>query len=165
MVSIPVTGRFLSTRLRRLGLFASVIVALIVPATGVSSQSTSPSPSDPPNALHLMKDCATFSGVPGGSCPITESNLPQIPVGGLLTYYGPALDNPMFASSSVVLNAGDGNTAMGWCMISQTTAIGMCTFWAGSGTLTGFSAILDVTLDAPTGRFHFDGTYLFAPQE
>jgi hypothetical protein len=166
MVSFTIASRGTSSRSRRLGRLASVILALFVPASGVSAQSTSPAPSaDPPNALHMMKDCTAFSGVPGGSCLITESNLPQIPVGGLLTYYGPALDNPMFASSSVVLNAGDGNTAFGWCMISNATAIGMCTFWAGSGTLTGFNAILDVTLDPDTGGFHWDGTYIFAPQD
>ena len=48
-------------------------------------------------------------------------------------------------------------------MVSNATATGMCTFWAGSGTLAGFNAIVDVTLDPDSGRFHWDGTYLFTP--
>jgi len=164
MVSHPTAGHTRRTRSARLGAFASVILALILPVAGASAQSPSPGASgDAPNALHMMKDCTAFSGVPGGSCVITASNLPQIPVGGLLTYFGPELANPMFASSSVVLNAGDGNLAYGWCMVSNATAIGMCTFWAGSGTLAGFNAIVDVTLDADSGRFHWDGTYVFTP--
>ena len=38
--------------------------------------------------------------------------------------------------------------------------MGLCTFWKGTGTLAGFTSVVDVTIDA-TGLWHFDGMYYF----
>lgn len=152
---------------RTLFLVACTILAFAVSAPLVSAQSSSPA-AEAPNALHLTKDCSTFSGQPGSSCTITSSNLEAIPVGGLQIYYGPQLANPMFMSSSVVLDAGDGNTEFGYCMVDMHdpngAPHGMCTYWAGTGSLTGFNAVVNVTVD-DAGAWHLDGTYLFAPTQ
>jgi len=138
---------------------ATVIVALASLAGPVSAQSPSP---DVANALHLTKDCSGFTGALGSTCIITASNLDAIPVGSKYIYYGPELNNPMFTSSAMVLDAGDGNTAAGYCMVDDKNGpLGMCTFWAGTGTLAGFNAVAEVTIDQ-AGLWHVDGTYLFS---
>ena len=147
---------------RRITLFAGLFVAVSGLAGPVSAQS---SPPDAPNALHAVKDCSGFTGQLGTACVITESNLDVIPVGSQYIYYGPQLTNPMFISSAMVLDAGDGNTAAGYCVLdTKAGPLGMCTFWAGTGTLAGFNAVVQVTVDS-TGLWHLDGTYLIAPPQ
>ena len=149
---------------RRFLTLAATILALSALTPSVSAQSSS-TPPDAPNALHATKDCSGFTGLPGSICILTASNLAQIPVGSLYIYYGPELSNPMMLSSAMVLDAGDGNTAFGYCMVDQKAGpSGMCTFWAGTGTLVGFNAVVTVTVDS-TGAWHLDGTYLFAPTQ
>ena len=79
------------------------------------------------------------------------------PVGTKAIYYGPVL-GPAILSTDVVLDAGDRNTAIGYCNVDLPKGVGACTFWAGSGTLTGFQALVNLTVDS-TGLFHWDGAY------
>jgi hypothetical protein len=152
------------SRTRMLLVAAGALLALANVAA--SAGAASPSPSDAPNSLHLTKDCSKFTGQPGSSCAIVSSNLEAIPVGSQYIYYGPQISNPMFISSQMVIDAGDGNTAFGYCMVdTHAEASGLCTFWAGTGTLTGFDAVVDVTVDQATGLWHLDGTYLFTPAQ
>ncbi len=48
-------------------------------------------------------------------CTITVSDLAAIPVGAKVMYWGPVLQDPNFLSSRVVLRAGHGNRAFGYC--------------------------------------------------
>jgi hypothetical protein len=144
---------------RRSIFIGTLVLALGALAGPAAAQSPSPAAA---NALHLVKDCSGFTGDLGSVCIITASNLDAIPVGSQYIYYGPELDNPMFTSSSMVLDAGNGNTAAGYCMVDDKNGpLGMCTFWAGTGTLAGFNAVAEVTV-SPDGLWHVDGTYMFA---
>ncbi|MGZ5295581.1 MAG: hypothetical protein ACXWEJ_06885 [Actinomycetota bacterium] len=110
--------------------------------------------------LHITKECSGFTGQAGSFCTITGSNLTAIPVGTKVFYTGPEISDPNFLGSRVVAKVGHGNRAFGFCSAIYQPYHGVCTFWRGVGTLHGFHASVDVTLDAD-GVFHWDGTYLF----
>jgi hypothetical protein len=110
-----------------------------------------------PKPLNLAKECSKFTAHSGDYCSITKSSLDSIPVGSKVFYYGPVI-GPVILSTYVVLDAGNGNTAIGYCNVDLPKSSGTCTFWAGSGTLTGFQAIVTLTVDG-AGLFHWDGSY------
>jgi hypothetical protein len=138
---------------RRLFAVAGTIVLLTVFA-GSASAGTALQP------LHITKDCSQFTGNIPSFCTITGSNVGAIPVGIKVFYNGPVLTDPNFMSSDVVIKAGHGNRAHGYCMVKFPSFVGICTFWKGTGTLAGFHASVDVTVDS-TGLWHWDGTYVF----
>jgi len=121
--------------------------------------------------LHVTKECPAFTGAAGDYCTITSSNLDAIAVGSKIFYDQAAvgLASPpvpeggsIFADTSVVLDAGSGNRAVGRCTVDWTFH-GLCTFSDGTGEFTGFSARVDVS---PTGgvNYQWDGTYRFSPE-
>jgi hypothetical protein len=138
---------------RRFLVVAGVVIALTVPAISVSASSS-------PHALHLTKDCATNTGIAPTYCTVAASNLRAIPVHAKVWYLGPVLSNAYFLSSNIKIDAWHGNTATGYCQVDAHISTGICTFWKGTGTLTGFHAVLQVTIDAK-GLWHWDGTYYF----
>jgi hypothetical protein len=113
-----------------------------------------------PNAtpIHLVKDCSMFTGEIPSHCSISGSDYAPIPVGAKVNYLGPLLINPHFLSSNVVIDDARGSTATGFCTFDArpNEDRGLCTFWAGTGALAGFTAIFIVTIDA-TGEWHLDG--------
>jgi hypothetical protein len=113
-----------------------------------------------PLPLSIAKECSKFTGHAGDFCTITQSSLAAIPVGAKVIYFGPVLGPPILAST-VLIDAGGGNTAMGSCNVEQTTWTGTCAFWAGSGSLQGFEGLVKLTVDK-TGLFHWDGAYSLA---
>lgn len=59
-----------------------------------------------------------------------------------------------------MLDAGDGNTAIGNCSVEPNKNYGTCTFWAGSGTLRGFQALVTLSpVEGMAGSFHWVGFY------
>lgn len=110
-----------------------------------------------PLPLSIAKECSKFTAHSGDYCTVTKSSLAAIPVGTKAIYYGPVL-GPAILSTDVVLDAGDGNTAIGYCNVDLPKGVGACTFWAGSGMLAGFQALVNLTVDS-TGLFHWDGAY------
>ena len=65
--------------------------------------------------------------------------------------------------SNIVLDAGDGNRAVGHCTLDLVTRLGLCTFSDGTGELAGFHARVDVSHLG--GRdWAWDGTYSFRPE-
>ena len=113
--------------------------------------------------LTLSKECSQYSGNTPSFCSILESNLPALKAGTKVLYYGPVANNPAFSSNNVVLDDGAGNTAMGNCIVDFGAGPkGICAFYAGSGTLSGFSAIVEVTVDAKQ-VWHWDGSYALTP--
>lgn len=116
---------------------------------------------DPMLPMHLVKDCSHFTGEVPSMCTISSSDLAAIPVGTIVWYTGPVVNNVYFLSSSVTLDDGNGSTATGYCIFDARASrdqTGLCTFWLGTGKLAGFTAIADVTIDG-TGLFHWDGDY------
>jgi hypothetical protein len=132
-------------------LVAGATLALTLGVPTVSASST-------PHELHLIKDCSTFNAVAPTYCSIRTSDFVAIPIGTKVWYTGPIVNDTFFLSSNVTLDAEDGNTATGYCILETKTTVGMCTFWEGVGTLAGFHAIIDVSVDA-AGAWHWDGTY------
>jgi len=120
-------------------------------------------PASPPSArtrsLHVTKECSEYSGSAGSFCTITSSNIQRIPV-GTRVYYDQAAGVPAgLLDSNVVLDAGDGNRALGRCTLDLTTGLGLCTFSDGIGDLAGFHA--RVAVDC-TAECRWDGVYGFA---
>jgi hypothetical protein len=111
-----------------------------------------------------VKDCSTFTAEIPSYCKVSSSDYPQIPVGATVNYLGPLVDNPHFLSSNALVDDAHGNTATGYCIFDDrpNEARGFCTFWAGTGSLAGFTAILKVTIDS-TGQWHLDGEYYGNP--
>ena len=116
----------------------------------------------PSHEIHLTKDCHTYDGQIPSLCTISGSDYDDVPVGTKVWYQGPLLTGSYFLSSRILLETPAGPTADGWCIFNAKTSLGMCTFFAGTADLTGFHALLDVTIDAD-GIWHLDGTYYLEP--
>jgi hypothetical protein len=142
-----------------------VLVAGFVALTlSLSAGAASVSASSARNGqLHLAKECSEYTGLPGGFCTFTSSNLAQIEVGSKVFYdQAPGIPAGLL-DSNVVLDAGNGNRAVGRCTLDLGTGRGLCTFSDGTGELTGFKARVDVL--CPDGvHCTWDGTYRFSPQ-
>ena len=116
--------------------------------------------------LVITKECSQYTGAAGAFCTITSSNLPQIKAGSKV-YYDQAAGIPEgLVDSNAVLDAGNGNWAMGRCTINGNTktAVGLCTFSDGTGTLSGFSArVVVYSTDSAGINYRWQGTYSFSP--
>ncbi|HEY7667221.1 MAG TPA: hypothetical protein VIE12_03755 [Actinomycetota bacterium] len=130
-------------------------IAAIAAAIPTASAGTTLQP------LHITKECSEFTGDTPSFCTITGSDLAAIPVGTKVMYRGPVLTDPNFMSSRVVLRAGHGNRAFGYCQTIADPYHGTCTFWRGTGTLDGFHASVDVTY-VSGADFDWDGAYVFS---
>jgi hypothetical protein len=115
--------------------------------------------------LAITKECNTFTGDVPSFCTITDSTLAAIPAGSKVYYYGPLISDLNYTSSKVMIDAGPGNRAHGYC--SLLGYVGTCSFYAGSGTLAGFHAAVQVAFVAGgPGSFPFtwNGTYRLDPR-
>ena len=141
--------------LPRLVLVGAAIAALTVLVPSVSAASPHG------GALHVQKECHEYTGLAGGFCTITSSNLAEIPVGSRVVFASAA--SAYWLSSDFVLNPpGSGtSSADGHCDVNLTTDLGLCTFFGGTGNLTGFQASAVVAY-AGGNIWYADGTYGFA---
>jgi hypothetical protein len=116
--------------------------------------------------LTISKECSQYTGETPSFCTITESNLAAIPAGTKILYYGPVISSPLFSSSTAVIAVGNGDSALGYCVVYDTASppLGTCAFHAGSGTLAGFQAVVTVTVDDKQ-IWHWDGGYLLGAAE
>jgi hypothetical protein len=120
--------------------------------------------------LHIVKDCGTFTGVPGSSfCTIVESNLPELPAGTQIYYDqitgGPSA-GPSYLDSNVFVYVKEGQWAVGRCTVRNDNPpgpLGLCTLSDGLGPLAGLT--VRVTVAYKTGGdgalYTWDGTYSF----
>jgi hypothetical protein len=92
------------------------------------------------------------------ACTVRNSTRGSIPEGTVARYSGPVFTNVQM--STVVLVTPNGATASGHCTLNQTGS-GTCRFSRGTGSLTGFHALVKVT-NAPGGVV-WEGTYYFGP--
>jgi hypothetical protein len=111
--------------------------------------------------LHVTKECSQDKGAAGDHCTITSSNLAEIKVGSKVFYDQAAGIPTGLLDSNVVLDAGNGNRAVGRCTLDLTTGLGLCTFSDGTGQFARFTARVDV--DCRSGC-RWDGTYSFRPE-
>lgn len=138
--------------------FAALTLAL---STGVASVSASSERDREHSELHVTKECSQDLGRAGDFCTITSSNLAAIKVGSRV-YYDQAFGIPTgLLDSNVVLDAGNGDKAVGRCTLDSATGLGLCTFSDGTGQFAGFHARVDV--DCRSGC-RWDGTYHFSPE-
>lgn len=113
--------------------------------------------------LHVTKECSAYTGQAGSFCTFTSSNLAAIKVGSKV-FYDQAAGTPAgLLDSNVVIDAGDGNRAVGRCTLDLSNYVGLCTFSDGTGDFVGFHARVDIS---PIGgpNFSWDGTYGFTPE-
>lgn len=146
------------------GATATTAATVVATASPVASVPASTAGAATGTAIHLVKDCSTFTGEIPSYCEISRTDDVAIPVGAKVNYLGPLLDNPYFLSSNVLIDDAHGNTATGYCIFDArpSEGRGSCTFWTGTGALAGFTAIFTVTIDA-LGEWHLDGEYYGKP--
>ena len=145
-----------------------ILALLLVPVvalthalgTGAASVSASSQREKP---LHVTKECSGQSVGAWEFCTIKSSSLGRIKVDSRVYYVDPPNLALGLQDSAVVLDAGDGNRALGRCTVDFATGLGLCTFADGTGRFAGFHARVQVTPPANDQDFwHWDGTYSFS---
>ena len=142
---------------------ALVAVALVVPLAAQNGRN---------GQLHIVKDCAMESGIPGSDfCTIVTSNLPELPAGTQIYYdlsAGPTA-GPGYFDDNIFVFVNTSQWAVGRCTgpnnINTPGTGGLCTLSDGFGPLAGFTARINVTY-SPGGNgslYAWDGTYGFNP--
>jgi hypothetical protein len=147
------------TRIVAIAIVASVAALTPAPNIGVASVAASARHGD----LHVTKECSQYNGAAGSFCTITSSNLTRILVGSKVFYDQAAGIPNGLLDSNVVLDAGNGDRAVGRCTLDFSTGLGLCTFSDGTGRFTGFQARVEVSYLGPD--WAWDGTYRFTPLE
>ena len=109
----------------------------------------------------MTKECSKYEFTAGSSCTTTSSNLSEILVGSKIFYDQPANIPTGLLDSNVVLDAGDGDRAVGRCTLDVSTFLGLCTFSDGTGRFSGFQARVEVSYLGTDWDFAWDGTYSF----
>jgi hypothetical protein len=108
--------------------------------------------------FHLDKTCVT------AGCTIVSSNFDAIPVGTLITYTKIGDGSTKQQNATFTTKTG---SASGFCDFNHDgkPLAAQCTFLSGTGALTGFHLVADVTLTgdgtSPASVWHWDGTYWF----
>ena len=148
-----------TTHRRSLVVIAGVVALILALGSGATSISATER-NRKHGELHATKNCKDNTGLAGSFCTITSSSLPQIKVESKVIYDQPAGIPAGMLDSNIVLDAGDGNRAVGRCTLDFATHLGLCTFSDGTGSLAGFRARVDVSFLG--GRdWAWDGTYSF----
>jgi hypothetical protein len=115
-------------------------------------------------ALHVTKDCSTYTGHAGDICTITSSNIEQIEAGSRVIYASDAVGASLDTDVRLDPPGPGNNAAFGHCTLSLATGVGACTFSGGTGTFTQFHATIAVSyLGGP--NFAWDGSYEFTPHQ
>jgi hypothetical protein len=144
-------------------LFASFVIAGLAALTlSLGPGAASVAASGRSGKLHITKECSSYTGGAGSFCTITSSNLAAIPAGSKVLYDQAAGLPAGLRASNVVLDAGNGNRAVGRCTLDGVTSLGLCTFSDGTGELTGFAARVNVSpFPNDLVNYHWRGTYRF----
>ena len=138
-------------------LVAGVVLALSLAAAASDSSKRR-------GKLHVIKDCTGKTGDPGSFCVVTSSDLPEIVVGSKVFYFQSPIPATGLQDSNVVLDAGNGDRAVGRCTLDLTNFLALCTFSEGTGTFIGFHARINGSPGTDRSNYHWDGTYHFTRQ-
>jgi hypothetical protein len=106
--------------------------------------------------LHVTKECSEFTGLAGGFCTITSSNVEAIKVGSKVVYAS-AAGAASLVSDITIVRRGH-TTAYGHVFLDFATGTGTVTLSGGAGEFRGFSATAVVTY-AGGVNWAWDGTY------
>jgi hypothetical protein len=138
------------------GLLLAVIMVAAFATAGSATNTGTPRSGE----LHVTKECSQYSGLAGGFCTITGSNLNAIYAGMKVVYTSavawPVLDSDLF------LDGPANNDAYGHVVVDVSTGIGVVTFSGGTGEFSGFHAHVNVTCSDAV-NCAWDGTYNFTP--
>ena len=134
---------------RRLAAVAATVLALTVLVPSASAAS--------PKAFHLDKTCAADLSEPlGYVCTVQHSDFKWFPAGTEVHYTSQNQAGDVVQATIPIKN-GSTNGACVWS--SPVNAV--CTFSPGSGRLTQFHLVVDVTANADQSIWYWDGTYWF----
>jgi hypothetical protein len=136
-------------RSRRLLGVAAAIVALgfLVPSASAASG----------RAFHLDKTCGPDASEPlGFVCIIQHADFKWFPAGTKVHYLSQNAAGDVVQARIAIKN-GSTNGVCVWS--SSVTAV--CTFSPGTGRLSQFHLIVDVTANADASIWYWDGTYWF----
>jgi hypothetical protein len=134
-----------------------LLLAAVVAGAFAVAGSASPRSGD----LHVTKDCSDYHFGAGDHCTIRWSSLNAIDSGMRVVYASAAGATGL--DSDLVLDGPGNNDANGHVTLDFQTLSGEVTFSGGTGRFRGFHARVDVTYDAGSGLWHWDGTYSFTP--
>ncbi len=135
------------------------IRSLIVVAATVLTIGACSAAADTHKTFKLDKTC-----VAGVGCTILSSDLAAIPPGTLITYTD--IGDGSTKQENATFTTKDGS-ASGFCDFNHDgkPLAAQCTFLSGTGALTGFHLVADVTLTgdgkSPASVWHWNGTYWF----
>jgi len=116
--------------------------------------------------LHLTKQCLEYTGLAGGFCTITASDLEQIEVGSKVFYASDA--TPTSLDSDLIIDPpGPGNNqAFGHVVLDRVAAVGTINLRGGTGKFTHFNAdIVGTRVNRALKLWSLVGTYSFDPQD
>jgi hypothetical protein len=134
-----------SVRLVLLVVGAMLALTLVVPSASAAT----------PKNFHLDKTCADDATEPlGYVCTVQHSDFKWIPPGTKVHY--------LSQTGTVVqayIGIKNGSTS-GECVWSSAVNA-VCTFSSGTGRLTQFHLVVDVTANADASIWYWDGTYWF----
>lgn len=127
-------------------------VALVVAAC-----TTAPASATAPKAFQLDKTC-----IPDEGCTVASSNLDVIPPGTRILYKKVGDGSAGLKNATITV---DGGSATGVCDFNQSEPLtAKCTFLSGTGKLSGFHLLADVTLTGDpkvNGVWHWVGTFWY----
>ena len=132
------------------------LVAVICLATAALAVAPSVSAASP-KAFHLDKTCAGDVSEPlGYVCTIQHSDFKWFPAGTKVHYTSQNQAGDVVQATITIKN-GSTNGVCVWS--SPVNAV--CTFSPGTGRLTQFHLVVDVTANADVSIWYWDGTYRF----
>ncbi len=142
-----------------------LLLAVVMVAAFATAGAATGSPRS--GQLHVEKECSEFSGLPGGFCTITASNLNAIDPGMKVIYTNPHVVGTVL-SSDLYVDGPANNDAYGHVDLDLAPGPnqfgGPLHFFGGTGRFTGFEATINVTCDQPNGSpCAWDGPYSFTP--
>ncbi len=142
-----------------------VLLAVVMVAAFATAGSASPRSGE----LHVTKECSENTGLPGGFCTITGSNLNAIRPGMKVIYTDPHVvpGTPPLLTSHLYVDGPGNNDAYGYVELDVAPGpnqfSGPIWFSGGTGRFRGFHAYANVTCSAGGSPCSWDGTYSFTP--
>jgi hypothetical protein len=137
--------------IKRLLAITGTIVALMALAPAASAGSH--------KEFHLDKTCGPDASEPlGFVCTIQSADFKWFPVGTKVHYTSQNAAGDVVQATIAI---GNGSTD-GQCVWSSPVNA-VCTFGPGTGRLSQFNLVVDVTANADVSIWYWDGTYWFGP--